>query len=62
MELESHNPNIFGPNGANSKLSGLMEVSFNAGMLIGPLVSGILSETLGYYYMNCVMCEWSTLG
>ena len=61
-ELESQNPGIFGPNGANSKISAMMEVSFNAGMLIGPLVSGVLSETLGYYYMNCVMCKWSTLG
>ncbi|KAM0798915.1 major facilitator superfamily domain-containing protein [Usnea florida] len=55
-ELESQNQGIFGPKGANSKLSAMMEVSFNGGMLIGPLVSGVLSETLGYYYMNCVMC------
>ena len=37
----------------------MMEVSFNLGLLIGPLVSGGLSETRGYYYMNCVMCKSS---
>lgn len=39
----------------------MMEVSFNVGLLIGPLVSGGLSEILGYYCMNCVMCMLSTL-
>ncbi|KAJ6131848.1 hypothetical protein N7471_007063 [Penicillium samsonianum] len=54
-ELENKSPNIFGPNGANSKIAAMMEVSFNLGMLIGPLVSGSLSEILGYYYVNCTM-------
>jgi hypothetical protein len=27
------------------------------GMLLGPLISGSLLETLGYFYLNCFMCE-----
>lgn len=60
-ELETQTPNRFGPNGANSKIAAMMELAFSVGMLIGPLVSGGLSETLGYYYMNCVMCKLSAL-
>lgn len=32
-----------------------MEVSFNTGSFIGPLISGGLTELLNYYYVNCIM-------
>jgi hypothetical protein len=34
-----------------------LEMAFNVGMLLGPLISGSLLETLGYFYLNCFMCE-----
>ncbi|KAL3468998.1 major facilitator superfamily domain-containing protein [Aspergillus californicus] len=54
-DLESADPNIFGPYGGNSRLSALTELPFTVGMVLGPLVSGTLSELIGYYYMNCVL-------
>jgi predicted MFS family arabinose efflux permease len=56
-ELEGRDPDLFGPNGANSKVCALLEMAFNVGMLLGPLISGSLLETLGYFYLNCFMCE-----
>ncbi|KAM0691565.1 hypothetical protein Q7P36_007764 [Cladosporium allicinum] len=54
-ELEDKNPGVFGPHGANAKVIALLEMAFNVGMLLGPLVSGGLLETLGYFWMNCFM-------
>jgi hypothetical protein len=33
----------------------MTEVSFNVGMMMGPLISGSLSEAFGFYYMNCTL-------
>lgn len=27
-------------------------VGFDVGLMLGPLLSGVLSESIGYYYMN----------
>ncbi|KAL4933243.1 MFS transporter [Aspergillus undulatus] len=54
-DLERQNPNIFGPYGGNSRLSGLTEVPFNIGMMLGPLVSGTISEIVGYYWTNTAL-------
>ncbi|KAL4783837.1 major facilitator superfamily domain-containing protein [Aspergillus varians] len=51
-ELEAKNPKIFGPYGGNSRLSGMTEVPFTIGMMLGPLLSGTCSELIGYYYMH----------
>jgi hypothetical protein len=60
-DLEAKNPNIFGPYGGNSRLSSLSELPFNIGMIAGPLLSGSVSETLGYYWMNTVLGEFAIL-
>ncbi|KAL4899592.1 hypothetical protein BDW74DRAFT_163218 [Aspergillus multicolor] len=52
--LERQNPHLFGPYGGNSRLSGLSELPFNIGMMLGPLLSGTFSEFLGYYW-SCVV-------
>jgi MFS family permease len=57
-ELEDENPGIFGPNGANSKVCALLEMAFNVAMLLGPLISGSLLETLGYFWLNVFMGEF----
>ncbi|KAL4793711.1 major facilitator superfamily domain-containing protein [Aspergillus venezuelensis] len=56
-KLESSNPQIFGPYGGNSRLSGLTEVPFNLGMMLGPLISGSFSELVGYYWSSVVLGE-----
>lgn len=36
-----------------------MEIVFNLGIMVGPLVAGGLSATIGYCYMNCFLGESS---
>ncbi|KAL5051312.1 hypothetical protein BDW71DRAFT_170768 [Aspergillus fruticulosus] len=54
-EIERKNPDVFGPYGGNSRLSGLTELPFNIGMMVGPLLSGSFSEYLGYYWTCFVL-------
>jgi hypothetical protein len=54
---EAKDPNIFGPYGGNSRLSSLTEISFDIGLMVGPLLSGNFLEVLGYYYANIVLGE-----
>ncbi|OKL58641.1 hypothetical protein UA08_06326 [Talaromyces atroroseus] len=51
-EIQEANPGIFGPNGGYSRAYSLTNLSWNFGLLVGPLLSGSLAETVGYYYMN----------
>ncbi|KAE8382967.1 major facilitator superfamily domain-containing protein [Aspergillus bertholletiae] len=54
-DLESKHPGIFGPNGGYSRAYSLSNISFTMGLLVGPLVSGTLTDAFGYYYMNSVL-------
>lgn len=51
-ELQTENPGIFGPNGGYSRAYSLTNLSWNIGLLTGPLLSGSLVQAVGYYYMN----------
>ncbi|KAL4796087.1 major facilitator superfamily domain-containing protein [Aspergillus venezuelensis] len=53
--IESKHPGIFGPNGGRSRAFAINEVAFNSGLMVGPLVSGSLSEVVGYFYMNITL-------
>ncbi|EEQ34560.1 membrane transporter [Microsporum canis CBS 113480] len=53
-EIQLKNPKIFGEHGGNSRISSMIEVSFSLGMVIGPVLSGSLTELVGYYYMSLV--------
>lgn len=33
----------------------LTEVSFNIGLMLGPLICGTLSDTVGFYYTSCFL-------
>ncbi|KAE8365913.1 MFS general substrate transporter [Aspergillus caelatus] len=54
-ELESKHPGIFGPNGGYSRAYSLSNISFTMGLLVGPLLSGSLTDAFGYYYMNSAL-------
>ncbi|KAF3481805.1 uncharacterized protein GIQ15_04564 [Arthroderma uncinatum] len=54
-DMQSKNPNIFGAHGGNSRVSSMMEVAFSLGMMVGPLLSGSLTELVGYYYMSVTL-------
>ncbi|EFR02359.1 hypothetical protein MGYG_05356 [Nannizzia gypsea CBS 118893] len=60
-ELQTKNPKIFGEHGGNSRISSMTEVAFSLGMVIGPAVSGALTELIGYYYMSFVFCALSVI-
>jgi hypothetical protein len=49
-ELQSKDPTFFGDYGASSRLFSLIEIFFNLGLVLGPLLSGLLVEALSFYY------------
>ncbi|PKX88613.1 MFS transporter [Aspergillus novofumigatus IBT 16806] len=49
-ELQSKDPKLFGDYGASSRLFSLIEIFFNLGLVLGPLLSGLLVEALSFYY------------
>ncbi|KAB8231381.1 MFS general substrate transporter [Aspergillus alliaceus] len=55
-ELQSKDPTVFGDYGASSRLFSLIEIFFNLGLVLGPLLSGLLVEALSFYY------TWSLFG
>ncbi|OAA41722.1 Major facilitator superfamily domain, general substrate transporter [Metarhizium rileyi] len=60
-DVQEKRPNCFGPNGKMSSAYSLTNFTWNTGMLIGPILSGFLVRTIGYYYMNMVMCAISAV-
>ncbi|PYH46257.1 putative MFS transporter [Aspergillus saccharolyticus JOP 1030-1] len=48
-EKQRQNPQIFGPHGGSSRSFSMVEMAFGTGSMLGPLVAGSLSETVGYY-------------
>ncbi|PLB52220.1 MFS general substrate transporter [Aspergillus steynii IBT 23096] len=51
-DMQTKDPLIFGPGGGNARAQSILEMAFSLGMMAGPLVTGTLSETVGYYYMT----------
>jgi MFS-type transporter involved in bile tolerance (Atg22 family) len=45
-------PTNFGSGGAYSRAFSLSNISWKLGMFLGPLLSGVLTDSVGYYYMN----------
>ncbi|KAE8356112.1 major facilitator superfamily domain-containing protein [Aspergillus coremiiformis] len=54
-EIEARHPGIFGPNGGYSRALSVSSMSWTSGAFIGPILSGYLTERVGYYEMNCVI-------
>ncbi|KAL4925683.1 MFS transporter [Aspergillus undulatus] len=57
-DIESKRPGLFGAHGGRSRGFAINEVGFNLGLILGPLVSGSLSELIGYFYMNTALGEF----
>ena len=49
------NPEFFGDNGPYAQLYGLNSMVFSAGLTLGPLLSGLLREKIGYGNTNLVV-------
>ena len=53
--LEREIPGIFGPNGGHARIYSIQGVAYTTGMLIGPELSGLLTNTVGYHVMTMVL-------
>ncbi|KAA8643365.1 putative MFS transporter [Aspergillus tanneri] len=51
-DMQSKDPLIFGPGGGNARVHSILEMAFSTGMMLGPFLSGVLTEKVGYYYMT----------
>jgi MFS family permease len=55
--MQVKDPFVFGPHGGLSRVFSMLEVAFSLGLMLGPLISGTLTEAFGYYSMNCTLSE-----
>lgn len=51
-EMQAKNPKIFGAQGGNSRVFSTANVGYSLGMVIGPLISGVLFRTVGFDFIN----------
>ena len=54
-DVQEEQPNRFGPNGKMSSAYSLTNFTWNLEMLLGPIIPGSLTRTVGCYYMNMVI-------
>ncbi|RAL15796.1 MFS general substrate transporter, partial [Aspergillus homomorphus CBS 101889] len=54
-ELAAQSPGVFGPHGGYSRSFSMSNISWKLGMFVQPLLSGTLTEQMGYYEMNLVL-------
>jgi hypothetical protein len=54
-EVKAQDPSIFGPGGGSSRTFAMTETSFAIGLVLGPLVSGILADAFGFYYATSAL-------
>jgi len=60
QELEREHPGIFGQNGGKSRAISLVIMSWTFGTFLGPVVTGALTEKLGYSTMNNMLGKTSS--
>lgn len=53
--MREKDPDVFGPGGGSSKMFALTEISFNVGLIFGPVICGLLSEHIGFKYTAWVL-------
>ncbi|KAJ5425175.1 hypothetical protein N7465_000245 [Penicillium sp. CMV-2018d] len=51
-QRQTEQPNIYGPHGGLARASSMVDVAVTLAMTVGPIISGALHATVGYYYMN----------
>lgn len=51
-ELQAKYPKIFGAHGGSSRVFSIAEVGYSLGMVIGPLISGVLYKAVGFYFVS----------
>jgi MFS family permease len=53
-DMQAKYPHVFGKHGGSSRVFSMTEVAYSLGMMLGPLLSGILFETIGFSLMAIV--------
>lgn len=61
QKYDKANPGLFGENGPYAQLYGFNSLVFSSGLTIGPLLSGVLRDTVGYGNMNLVVAGISAV-
>lgn len=54
-EFETKFPGIFGPHGGNSRAVSIANMSWTLGIFIGPIISGTITDKIGYFEMNTIL-------
>ncbi|KIA75934.1 hypothetical protein HK57_00246 [Aspergillus ustus] len=53
-DLESNDPEIFGQHGGGNRVFALQDIALSLGLMVGPLISGSLTQLVGYYWVSCI--------
>jgi MFS family permease len=54
-EFQAKRPNIFGAHGGRSRVFAMTEISFNLGLMIGPLLAGFITENVDFGAMSITL-------
>lgn len=54
-DLEAKDPHLFELNKSNIRVFSITETIFSLGGMLGPLLTGSLFETIGFFYMSVVL-------
>jgi MFS family permease len=54
-DMEAKDPVVFQANRSNLRLFSMTEVGFSLGTMLGPLLTGSLFETIGFFYMTVAL-------
>ncbi|KAH7369645.1 putative MFS multidrug transporter [Rhexocercosporidium sp. MPI-PUGE-AT-0058] len=60
-EMQNDCPEIFGRQGGNSRAISIANMSWIIGIFIGPIISGILTDKVGYFQMSCILAALCVL-
>ncbi|BCS26955.1 MFS transporter [Aspergillus puulaauensis] len=53
-ERQAEDPYVFGPNGGISRAYSMSAIASTLPRMVGPIISGYLHVTVGYFYMNLI--------
>jgi MFS family permease len=58
-DLEKRFPGASGPNGGYSRAISICSMAFTIGSFLGPILSGLITDRIGYFEMSCSLGEYN---
>lgn len=55
--MHAQDPDVFSVDVGNLRGFSLTEMTYSLGMMLGPLITGLLFEGIGFFYMSVIMGE-----